>query len=91
MSYDFDNLRWTTEGCRTEVNDDVITCTCNHLTNFAALVVRTINWYSTLAAMLYYKKHLQSIAYLTLAGTVSIAVVYFIICRMCAVELMAIV
>ena len=43
VSYDFDVFRWTTEGCTTEVNDDVITCTCNHLTNFAALVVCTIN------------------------------------------------
>ena len=56
MSYDFEILRWTTEGCRTEVNGDVITCTCNHLTNFAALVVRTINWYGTPAAIR--KKHL---------------------------------
>ena len=30
---------WTTEGCQTAVNGDVVTCTCNHLTNFAILVV----------------------------------------------------
>ena len=32
---------WTSEGCETESADDpgVITCRCNHLTNFACLVV----------------------------------------------------
>ena len=31
---------WTTEGCETaEVNGDAVTCHCNHLTNFAILVV----------------------------------------------------
>ena len=30
---------WTTEGCvAAEVNGDVVTCNCNHLTNFAILV-----------------------------------------------------
>ena len=30
---------WTTEGCVTaEVNGDVVTCNCSHLTNFAILV-----------------------------------------------------
>ena len=33
------NTEWTTEGCVTaEVNGDVVTCNCNHLTNFAILV-----------------------------------------------------
>ena len=33
---------WTTEGCETdlaEVDEGVVTCNCNHLTNFAILVV----------------------------------------------------
>ena len=33
---------WTTEGCETdlaEVDEGVVTCNCNHLTNFAVLVV----------------------------------------------------
>ena len=33
------NIEWTTEGCvAAEVNGDVVTCNCNHLTNFAILV-----------------------------------------------------
>ena len=32
---------WTQEGCVTEVIEpDVVLCRCNHLTNFAILVVR---------------------------------------------------
>ena len=31
---------WTSEGCETEeVSEDVVRCLCNHLTNFACLVV----------------------------------------------------
>ena len=32
---------WTTEGCETDLGevDGVVTCNCNHLTNFAVLVV----------------------------------------------------
>ena len=33
---------WTTDGCETdlaEVDEGVVTCSCNHLTNFAILVV----------------------------------------------------
>ena len=32
---------WSTDGCKTRISDDNshITCTCTHLTNFAALVV----------------------------------------------------
>ena len=31
---------WTTHGCETSrVNDDMVKCSCNHLTNFACLVV----------------------------------------------------
>ena len=33
-------IEWTTEGCQTtEVNDSVVICNCNHLTNFAILMV----------------------------------------------------
>ena len=41
ISY-FTYTEWTTEGCVTdlsEVNESVVTCNCNHLTNFAILVV----------------------------------------------------
>ena len=31
---------WTTDGCElTGIDDNVVTCQCNHLTNFAVLVV----------------------------------------------------
>ena len=48
MSWDFTAAggeeNWTTEGCvTTAVSDDgVVTCECNHLTNFAILVVRPL-------------------------------------------------
>ncbi len=38
-SYDFSISDWTTDGCDTTVEGGVITCTCDHLTNFGALVV----------------------------------------------------
>ena len=42
MTWDFTLQDWVTSGCTTAVGEDgVITCTCNHLTNFAVLVVRT--------------------------------------------------
>ena len=44
MSWDFASDSWTSEGCmRTTTSQTaqsgVITCECNHLTNFAVLVV----------------------------------------------------
>jgi len=33
------NPEWSTEACQTAVSKDVVNCTCNHLTNFAVLVV----------------------------------------------------
>ena len=40
VSWDFTLRDWTTEGCTTIVGEDgVVTCNCNHLTNFAVLVV----------------------------------------------------
>lgn len=34
---------WTTEGCQTaELNGSVVTCYCNHITNFAVLVVSVV-------------------------------------------------
>ena len=40
MSWDFDLSDWTRRGCTTSVGGNgVVTCTCNHLTNFAVLVV----------------------------------------------------
>ena len=45
VSWDFSaagNLgNWTTEGCNTIVDESgrLVTCVCNHLTNFAVLVV----------------------------------------------------
>ena len=32
---------WTVEGRETNINGSVVTCNCNHLTNFAILVVST--------------------------------------------------
>ena len=43
VSWDFDLVDWTISGCTTEVDQNgTVTCSCNHLTNFAALVVSTI-------------------------------------------------
>ena len=44
VSWDFEanggEGNWTTEGCETiGLVDGVVTCQCNHLTNFAILVV----------------------------------------------------
>jgi hypothetical protein len=37
-SWDYDTEGWTTSGCETEsVKDGYVTCSCNHLTNFAAV------------------------------------------------------
>ena len=42
FSFTAERGNWTEEGCRVEEVDDetgLITCECNHLTNFAILVV----------------------------------------------------
>ena len=40
VSWSFALREWTPEGCTTSVNQDgIVTCSCNHLTNFAVLVV----------------------------------------------------
>ena len=40
MSWDFDLSDWTRRGCTTSVGGNgAVTCICNHLTNFAVLVV----------------------------------------------------
>lgn len=41
VSWDFDTQQWTADGCSTSVGQGggIITCRCNHLTNFAVLVV----------------------------------------------------
>ena len=46
VSWDFDMERWTPDGCNTSIGQGgVITCRCNHLTNFAVLVViKLIIW-----------------------------------------------
>lgn len=40
VSWDFDLQDWTLRGCNTTVGQDGVVCHCNHLTNFAVLVVR---------------------------------------------------
>ena len=41
--------QWTTDGCNTSVGQGgIITCRCNHLTNFAILVVCTITMHGLL-------------------------------------------
>ena len=40
VSWDFSLRDWTEKGCTAKVSEDgIITCTCNHLTNFAVLMV----------------------------------------------------
>ena len=40
VSWDFNTQDWTPSGCTTIVGEDgIVTCSCNHLTNFAVLVV----------------------------------------------------
>lgn len=39
--WDFGTLNWTTSGCSKAIAEDgIIICHCNHLTNFAVLVVK---------------------------------------------------
>jgi hypothetical protein len=41
-SWNFTLQNWTTEGCTidvTQLEEGIVTCECNHLTNFAILVV----------------------------------------------------
>ena len=41
VSWDFLLQNWTPQGCNTIVGEGgIVTCSCNHLTNFAVLVVR---------------------------------------------------
>ena len=40
VSWDFSLQKWTTQGCMTSIGSDgVILCHCNHLTNFAVIMV----------------------------------------------------
>ena len=39
VSWNFTTNSWTGDGCITERDGDTVTCQCNHLTNFAVLVV----------------------------------------------------
>jgi hypothetical protein len=40
VSWDFGVQQWTPDGCSTSVGQGgIVTCRCNHLTNFAVLVV----------------------------------------------------
>lgn len=40
VTWDFDLQDWTRKGCTTDMRKDgIIACSCNHLTNFAVLVV----------------------------------------------------
>ena len=44
VSWDFDLVDWTTRGCTTTLGQNgTVTCACNHLTNFAVLVVSNNN------------------------------------------------
>lgn len=44
VSWNFILQNWTTEGCTANVNriNGTVTCSCNHLTNFAVLVVSAL-------------------------------------------------
>ena len=43
VSWDFTLRAWITEGCTTITGEDgIVTCDCNHLTNFAVLVVNNV-------------------------------------------------
>ena len=60
---------WTTEGCVTaEVNESVVTCNCNHLTNFAILVVSihsvcvSICWLVVRSSKCHPQRHVHQIA-----------------------------
>ena len=40
VSWNFGVQQWTSDGCNTSVGQGgIVTCHCNHLTNFAVLVV----------------------------------------------------
>ena len=44
VSWDFDLQGWSRRGCKTTVGENgTVMCACNHLTNFAVLVVREIS------------------------------------------------
>lgn len=55
---------WTSEGCVTvNVSNDVVTCQCNHLTNFAILVVSSVYDTTTLFACFFFCCFLCSFAF----------------------------
>ena len=41
VTWDFEQEDWISDGCITSniTQDGIVTCSCNHLTNFAVLVV----------------------------------------------------
>lgn len=44
VSWDFSLQKWTTQGCMTSTGSDgVVLCHCNHLTNFAVIMVSQNN------------------------------------------------
>ena len=48
VSWNFTLQDWTPEGCTTNVSiDGVVTCSCDHLTNFAVLVVMNSKTFSS--------------------------------------------
>lgn len=55
VSWNFTLQNWTTEGCtRTSSQGGVVTCSCNHLTNFAILVV---SWKSVILCLAIQRLH----------------------------------